>query len=263
MTWHSAARSTPGGQYIKPQNAAGQTVVMVPTVPEGIKRVVSISAQAEAIFGGLPAQLQVRTGSLIASEVTLRWYLVAADGTRYLLQTNASVAPDTLVELDRTAFLILQEGEHIEVDVVPVLLVNTVSFYSQWLDPQGPLKLNRIVLTDQYQDIIPSPDEGTAHVPIWHINGAGSMAHDLATPGTAPAAVNMTRAVNGINGNDITVGAIGENSFSGIIAAPLANPEVGPGLNPGESLRAKLTVAAAGVRIAVVPYLAVTANLAP
>jgi hypothetical protein len=267
MTWHSSSRGTPGGAFIDVGVLTGpQTVVVVPTVPVGRKRAICMGSEqttaGQAFFDMLPPATTgiVVNGAEASVEADFEWFIVKADGTRFPIQDDSTTDSEAVLQ---QALAILDEGERLEVDLGIAVGAPDIHLHAQWLDPQGPLHLNQVALTDEYQDLIPAPPEGYAHVPLLgnidpSLGGQPTMAYTIATAGSVGDALEATRAVNGVPGDELAVGSSSPGTFGGVSFAAFKQCQTA--FHAGESLQMKLTTGAAGNYFCQLPYLRVLVN---
>jgi hypothetical protein len=265
MSLHSVARSVPGGLYLQ-KPAVVETLILVPTVPLGARRLIGAgsseggewaSSGTTLGFNLLGVQFKMDVGGGEGG-----WdadvFLKNAAGERYVLAAEQSGS----MVLQGGPFL-MEEGESVEADISNPS--GPIAVMISTLDLQGPIRDNRVILTDQFQAIVPAPVNGKIHIPI-------------ATGGPAAAAMlGSALEKNGaaINGqidfrrfnNETELGPLlGSSSTSESQLSYVGSnvPNTGEGsaayvpYKAGQSLRAKLQSSPGGKKSFVsFPYLVV------
>jgi hypothetical protein len=108
-----------------------------------------------------------------ATSVDFNVVLIDANGVEYIVQSGTVTDSESFGLLAGLSGLLMKEGESLRLDNTSTDVDASIEGFAAFMDVQGPIESPRVVLTDEYQDIIPPPGNGKVHVPLFYSSGEG------------------------------------------------------------------------------------------
>jgi len=220
--FHSFARSTQGAQ-ITPIKPSDGLVTIIDTVPQGMTRYWIDSSEGKELPFGWQKPLILFGSTNPAATGTFAVYVKDKDGQLYSVGTATAFAPFTGLH---DASILLGPGESIVARADSAGFVGPILAMAYYQDLQGPFEHKRTPITNDFQNVIPTPIRGKIHTPVGWIGVPFNMNGYLTKDGSAGGSIDSEVVYNGTKLDDIF----------GALAAPSAITSLAPSSVPNFSI---------------------------
>jgi hypothetical protein len=181
MTYHSTPRHKGDyGPYNRLVATPGTTIantVVVPEVPTGVKRLIGSGTEGGPMVGNLDWAIRgiLRTPNAAEGSIEpdVDIFVRNSAGERFPIRELADIAVTQNVIPTTANAIVLEEGESLVMDILDTSLgAGEVETVMPFIDLNGPIVTRRVVLTDDWQDIVPAPKPGKYNLPIGQLSSA-------------------------------------------------------------------------------------------